>query len=76
MDDPLAIPDFLKRSAPEHNFTTVEAVKVAYRQTKDGMVVSFAIHPSDMPGPLALAAVGTRMLLAVAEIKDEVPINP
>ena len=55
----------------KHSFTQVEAVKVAYRQTKDGMVVSFAIHPSDMPGPLALAPVGTRMLLAIAELKDD-----
>ena len=26
-----------------------EAKKYAYRQTKDGMVVSFVIHPDDVP---------------------------
>lgn len=48
-----------------------EAVKVSYRQTKDGMVVSFAIHPNDMPSELALAPVGTRVVLAIAAIGDD-----
>lgn len=56
-----------------HSFVKCEAVKVSYRQTKDGMVVAFAIHPNDMPSELALAPVGTRVLLAVAEITDEEP---
>jgi hypothetical protein len=55
---------------PNHNFVKCEAVKVSYRQNKDGMVVSFAIHPSDLPPELALAPVGTRVLLAVAEIVE------
>jgi hypothetical protein len=55
----------------EHSFTKCEAVKTAYRQTKEGMVISFAIHPSDLPPELALAPVGTRVLLAVAEIGDD-----
>jgi hypothetical protein len=57
----------------EHSFVKAEAVKVSYRQTKDGMVVAFAIHPNDMPPELALAPVGTRVLLAVAELTDEPP---
>lgn len=52
-----------------------EAVKLSYRQTKDGLVVSFAIHPNDMPDDLATAALGTRYMLALAKIgDDETPV--
>ncbi len=53
-----------------------EALKVAYRQTKDGMVVSFAIHPEDLPAELALLPVGTRVMLAVARIGDDEQPEP
>jgi hypothetical protein len=52
----------------EGNF---EAVKVSYRQTKDGMVVAFAIHPNDAPGDLATLKLGTRLMIGWAEIKDD-----
>jgi len=53
-----------------------EAKKHAYRQTQDGIVVSFVIHPNDMPEHLALAPLGTRFGVAVAEIgDDEQPIT-
>jgi len=53
-----------------------EARKAAYRQTAQGLVVSFVIHPSDMPEPLAIAPLGTRYYLAVAEIgEDEQPVE-
>jgi hypothetical protein len=48
-----------------------EAVKVSYRQTKDGMVVAFAIHPNDAPGDLATLKLGTRLMIGWAEIKDD-----
>jgi hypothetical protein len=48
-----------------------EARKVAYRQTKDGLVVSFVVHPLDMPDELATAPLGTRYMLALAEIGDD-----
>lgn len=54
-----------------------EAVKAAYRQTKDGLVVSFVIHPNDMPNALAVAPLGTRYMLALAQIgDDEQPVSP
>lgn len=54
-----------------------EARKVSYRQTKDGLVVSFVIHPSDMPDTLAVAPLGQRYMLALAAIgDDERPIEP
>lgn len=48
-----------------------EVKKAAYRQTREGLVISFLCHPSDMPEPLAVAPLGTRYMLAVAEIGDD-----
>lgn len=52
---------------PDH----FEAKKHAYRQTQDGIVVSFVIHPNDMSSALATAALGTRYMVAFAEIGDD-----
>jgi hypothetical protein len=48
-----------------------EAKKHAYRQTQDGVVVSFVLHPQDLPDGLATAALGTRYMLALVEIGDD-----
>ena len=56
-----------------------EAKKISYRQSRDGLVVSFVIHPSDMPDELALAPLGQRYVLALAAIGDDeepVPWQP
>jgi len=54
-----------------------EAKKHAYRQTQDGIVISFVCHPSDLAAALALAPLGTRYMVAVAEIgDDEKPVEP
>lgn len=53
-----------------------EAKKHAYRQTQDGVVVSFVLHPQEVPGGLATAPLGTRYMLALAEIGDnEQPVE-
>src|SRR3990167_6715521 len=53
-----------------------EAKKHAYRQTQDGVVVSFVLHPQEVPAGLATAPLGTRYMLALAEIgNDEQPIE-
>jgi len=52
-------------------FTKVEAINISYKQTREGDVISFRIHPEDRNNDLANTPLGTRMLLAVAEIKDE-----
>jgi hypothetical protein len=49
----------------------VEARKVAYRQSKDGMVISFVLHPSEAPDDLATAPIGTRYMLAAVRIGDD-----
>ena len=48
-----------------------EARKVSYRQTKEGLVVAFVIHPNDMPDTLATAPLGQRYMLALAAIGDD-----
>lgn len=54
-----------------------EAKKHAYRQTQDGVVVSFVLHPNDLPDGLATAPLGTRYMLALVEIgDDEQPKKP
>lgn len=47
-----------------------EAKKHAYRQTQDGVVVSFVLHPHEVPDGLATASLGTRYMLALVEIGD------
>lgn len=54
-----------------------EGVKAAYRQTKDGVVVSFVVHPHDVPDALATAALGSRYIVALVQVgDDEKPIPP
>jgi hypothetical protein len=54
-----------------------EARKWSYRQTKEGVVISFLLHPNELPDGLALAPLGTRFMLAVCEISDqETPVKP
>lgn len=52
-----------------------EAKKHAYRQTQDGIVISFVVHPNDVAAALATAPLGTRYMVAFAEIgENEQPI--
>ena len=52
-------------------FSKCEAIKYALRQSRDGTVISFVVQPADLPPELTLAKIGTRVLLAVAEINDD-----
>lgn len=49
----------------------MEAKKHAYRQTQDGIVISFVVHPDDSDAAFAVCPLGTRFQLAYAEIIDE-----
>ena|SRR5690242_12066022 len=57
--------------------TPIELRKIAYRQSaKDGLVITFAVHPDDMPPALAAAPIGSRFAAALVEIgDDEKPIE-
>lgn len=48
-----------------------EAKKHAYRQTQDGIVVSFVIHPNDVDAAFAVAPLGTRYMVGFAEMGDD-----
>jgi hypothetical protein len=53
-----------------------EVKKHAIRQTADGWVVSFVIHPNDMSADFAVDPLGTRYMMALAEISDdETPVE-
>jgi len=52
-----------------------EAKKYADRQSRDGMVLSFILHPDDVPNELATAKIGQRYMIACAQIgEDERPV--
>jgi len=54
-----------------------EMVKYAYRQTRDGVVVSFVVHPNDIPPELSISHIGARYMVALVQIgDDELPIKP
>lgn len=48
-----------------------EAIKYALRQSKEGYVVSFVVHPDDVPDDLSKSKIGTRYMVAFAEIGDD-----
>ncbi len=50
---------------------SIEALKVGYQQTKDGMKLTLVIHPDNMPDFLALAPIGQRIAFAAVLIDDE-----
>ncbi len=56
--------------------TYCEAKKHGYRQTQDGIVVSFVLHPNEVPDDLALSALGTRYMLALVRIGDDETPQP
>lgn len=48
-----------------------EGVKYAYRQSKDGVVVSFVVHPNEVPDGLATAPLGARYVVALVQVGDD-----
>lgn len=53
-----------------------EMVKCAYRQSKDGIVVSLVVHPDEVPAGLATSKLGTRYMVALVQIgDDELPVQ-
>jgi hypothetical protein len=53
-----------------------EAKKVALKQTKDGIVMSLAIHPDELPEELMRDFVGSRYMVVMVRLGDtEEPLN-
>jgi hypothetical protein len=49
----------------------VDAIKYAYRQNKDGFVVSFVIHPNDAHKELANADIGSQWELTLVGLDED-----
>ena len=49
----------------------VECIKVAYRQAKEGPVISLRMHPDDMAQAVANAPLGQRFVVAFVPLKDD-----
>lgn len=49
----------------------IEVKKHAYRQTQDGIVISFVVHPNDVSPKLAAAPLGTRYMCALVEVNED-----
>ena len=60
-------PGDLAKAAAIH----VECIKVAYRQAKEGPVISLRLHPDDMANEIANAPLGQRMAVAIVFLKDD-----
>ena len=53
-----------------------EGVQYAYRKTRDGVVISFVVHPHDVPKGLADAPIGSRYIVALVQVgDDEQPVH-
>jgi hypothetical protein len=48
-----------------------EAIKYALRQSKDGVVVSFVVHPNDVQPALMSLPIGSRVMVGWQEINDD-----
>jgi hypothetical protein len=61
------------------NSISCEMVKYAYRQTRDGIVVSFVVHPNDIPAALSTSHIGSRYVAVLVQIGDDekpIPLEP
>ena len=56
--------------------THFEAKKHAFRQTQDGVVISFVLHPNDISPELAAAPLGTQYVVALAPYVEAAEVVP
>jgi hypothetical protein len=55
---------------------TFEGIKYSYNQRQAGIVIAFVVHPENMPDYVALAPLGSRVMITLTEIgDDEKPIE-
>lgn len=43
----------------------------AFRKTRDGTIISFVLHPNDMPDKLATADIGDTFVMALVPIEKQ-----
>ncbi len=54
----------------------IEAKKYGLRQSKEGVILSFVLHPDDVTNAVLLAPVGQRGMLVFVPINDDEQIEP
>lgn len=57
----------IAREAASH----CEAKLYAFRKSRDGTIVSFVLHPDEVPAMLNGLPIGARLCLAMVEIADD-----
>lgn len=50
---------------------TFEGIKYSYNQRQAGIVIAFVVHPENMPDYVALAPLGSRVMVTLTEIGDD-----
>lgn len=50
---------------------TFEGIKYSYNQRQAGIVIAFVVHPENMPDYVALAPLGSRVMVTLTEIADD-----
>lgn len=58
-------------SDPREAALQFEAVKIAFGQDKNGMILKLSIHPNDVPQDLMIAPVGSRYIIAAVLLNDQ-----
>ena len=53
-----------------------EAKNYALRKSKDGVIVSFVVHPNDVEAAMTALPIGARVMIGWAEIEDKEPPAP
>ena len=48
-----------------------EAKLYAFRKSRDGTIISFVLHPQEVPAGINSADIGARFMLAMVELADE-----
>jgi hypothetical protein len=51
--------------------TTIDVIKAAYRQTKDGFAITFVLHPQDDHEELARAPIGSQWQIEATPLDDD-----
>ncbi len=50
---------------------SVDVIKMAYRQTKDGYAITFVIHPNDKHETLANALIGSQWRMQLTPLDED-----
>lgn len=49
----------------------IDVIKYSYRQTKDGHVIGFVLHPDDVSAELQSAPIGSQWQLTIVPLDED-----